>query len=382
MCSSLLVKTSTALATWTSLVSVSIGAELPRSKEALKIMDRAFAQCQPWTDLECFHSTLEPLFTKQFTYDFVYPYNKTYGSWAWIKGEHTWFNQAFGGYSGYGTISAGSDVTNTAVAYMLANWTGPFAGVPPPPGPAPVVRIRDLDFYAFTGTRVSYNWCMVDVVDILQQGGYKVLPETALPDLGYPAPTGQQGLPAPDSQWVNVADTAASIMPFERMIEEDLGALLTDARWWAEDMIWYGPAGIGTAQNRTQYVEHVLKPLRAAFTETRAEIEQLVCEGTICGSLVHLWGNHTGSWLGEKATGKLVRLRFGIHARVRLHADVEGCGPCGQLIEGWAQLDIPAAFAMMGVDLLARAQKQAAAAAIAATPAKGSSELTGLSLHV
>merc|ERR1739841_59707 len=201
---------------------------------------------------------------------------------------------------------------------------------------------------------------MVDVVDILQQAGYKVLPEADLPDLGYPAPTGQQGLPAPDSQWVNVADTAASIMPFQRMIEEDFGALLSDARWWAEDMVWYGPAGIGTAQNRSQYVDHVLKPLQAAFTETRIEFEQLVCEGTICGALVYFWGKHTGTWLGEKPTGKLVRLRFGMHARLNLLNDVKGCGACGQLVEGWAQLDIPGAFAMMGVDLLARARSQAA----------------------
>jgi len=343
-----------------SLPTACVGAPLPRSKQALKIMDEAFAKCTPWTDFKCFNSTLAPLWTDNFTYDFVYPYNKTYGNLAWIKGEHTWFNTAFAGYSDYGLIGAGSDVTNTETAYMLAHWTAPFAGVPPPPGPAPLVRIRDLDFYAFTGSRISYNWCMVDVVDIVQQAGYKVLPKPDLPDLGYPAPTGQEGLPAPDSKWVKVADTAASTMPFERMLEEDFGALLTDARWWADDMVWYGPAGIGTAQNRSQYVKHVLKPLQAAFTETRMEIEQLVCEGSICGALIHLWGKHTGTWLGEKATGKLVRLRFGMHARVNLGAEVEGCGPCGQLVEGWAQLDIPAAFAMMGVDLLARARQQAA----------------------
>lgn len=343
-------------ATLASMIGISASAPLPLTKLAFNTMDQAFDECQ-WKDFECFQTIMKPLWTDNFTYDFVHPYENTYGIVDWLNNEHVAFNEAFANYSTYNTFFAASNASLTCAAYMITRWVGPFAGVPPPPGPAPVVRIRDLDFYAFEGTRISYNWCMVDVVDILQQGGYRVLPEASLPDLGYPAPTGQQGLPAPDSQWVDEEDAAKSMMPFVQMVQEDLGAQSMEARWWAEDMVWYGPAGIGTAKGRTQYVEFVLQPLRAAFTETRVEIEQLVCEGAICGAMVHLWGNHTGTWLGEEPTGKLVRLRFGLLAHVQLQPGAKGFG---KLIEGWAQLDIPAAFAMMGVDLLERARKQAA----------------------
>merc|ERR1712118_79201 len=99
---------------------------------------------------------------------------------------------------------------------------GPFAGVDPPPG-APAVRIRDLDFYAFRDDRISYNWCMVDVVDIFHQVGYRLLPESPLPDGldGYGPPRSTDGVPAPDSFFVSAAhaDVAADI--FLRMIDED-----------------------------------------------------------------------------------------------------------------------------------------------------------------
>ena len=50
--------------------------------------------------------------------------------------------------------------------------------------------MKDLDFYAYDEQGlVPYNWCLVDVLDILRQGGHQLLPPTGLEDDGlYPAP--------------------------------------------------------------------------------------------------------------------------------------------------------------------------------------------------
>jgi len=292
-----------------------------------------------------------------FVYEFVYPYPKTRGLQQWLRGEHTWFNTAFHGFMARKFMLFGDNSSATVLAHLTARWQGPIAGVPPPIG-APVVRVRDLDFYALVGSRISRNWCMIDVVDVLQQGGYRVLPPSALPDTSYSPPSASGGLLAPDSGLVSASSTAHAARAFRSMLDEDLAKQSDQARWWAENATWYGPGGIGTARSRAQYAVHFLRPLHAAFPNASVDVDMLICQNAFCGALVLVSAVHTGIWLGQPGTGRHVRLRLAVHARVQMGAFVEGCGYCGQVAEAWAMLDIPAAFAQMGVDLLARARSQ------------------------
>lgn len=75
----------------------------------------------------------------------------------------------------------------------------------------------------------------------------------------------------------------------------------------------------------------------------------VVCEGKYCGAHFYLYGNHSGTWLGEKATFKQVPIRCGAHARIE----------DGHIVEGWLIIDHPWLFHGMGVDFYARAKKLA-----------------------
>merc|ERR550525_1395474 len=99
-------------------------------------------------------------------------------------------------------------------------------------------------------------------------------------------------------------------------------------------MVWYGPAGVGTAHTRNEYHENFLTPLHKAFSGFAMQLDQLVCEGKYCGAHFYLYGNHTGEWLGEAATGKRIPIRCGAHVHI------EG----GKIVEGWLIIDIPWAF--------------------------------------
>merc|ERR1719387_2194887 len=175
-----------------------------------------------WTDWPTWKHGMGPYFTDNYTYDYIYPFNHTHGLRAWFDGEHTAYNTAFAHYHSSVLLAAGSDTGVTAFTYHLARWQKPFAGVQPP-GDDRVIRIRDLDFYTLDGDRFSYNWCMVDVVHILQQGGYHVLPPSPLGEDGlYPAPNAMDGNPAPDSNFTDPAAAALSEAPFRGMLKEDL----------------------------------------------------------------------------------------------------------------------------------------------------------------
>ena len=322
-----------------------------------------------WTDEPAWRKAWRPFFVDNFTYEFVHPFPTTVGFSGWFAGEHTAYNTAFGGYNSSVFIAAGDDRAFTCAAFHLATWSGPFAGVPAPAG-GRTVHIKDLDFYAFDGSeRISYNWCMVDVIDILQQGGYRVLPvRSPLIDDGlYPPPRAVDGLPAPNSLFADVrlrreAEAMAAVLL--RAIRSDYIEQDARARDWAADAPWYGPGGIGRTTRRAEYVEHVLGPLHAAFTAPRLELHMLVCEANYCGAYFRVHATHSGTWLGVPATGRVATLTFGMHARLAAGHERRACDDAarGCIAEAWAQVDLLAAFASVGVDLLARVRRQAGTA--------------------
>merc|ERR1740122_87382 len=133
-------------------------------------------------------------------------------------------------------------------------------------------------------------------------------------------------------------------------LEEDYLNATGQASHWAANALWYGPAGVGTAYSRRDYLTHFLQPLHAAFSNITMKTDLVVCEGPYCGAHFYLWGDHTGSWLGAPPTGNRVPIRCGAHGRV----------VNGVLVEGWLIIDIPRAFHAMGIDLFARAKIMAA----------------------
>eukprot|EP00441_Pelagodinium_beii_P030993 CAMPEP_0197708776 /NCGR_PEP_ID=MMETSP1338-20131121/128122_1 /TAXON_ID=43686 ORGANISM="Pelagodinium beii, Strain RCC1491" /NCGR_SAMPLE_ID=MMETSP1338 /ASSEMBLY_ACC=CAM_ASM_000754 /LENGTH=616 /DNA_ID=CAMNT_0043292707 /DNA_START=33 /DNA_END=1883 /DNA_ORIENTATION=+ len=290
---------------------------------------------------------LGPYFTKDFVYDFIYPFNKTTGVAGWVKpgGEmHEWSS----GYpSAYFTkfLSAGDAQAVTVAAYADAKWTGHFAGLPPS---HKVIKIADIDYYLIEDGVIKVNWCLIDVVSMLQQSGYKLLPEGKLPDLGYMPPNNMDALPAPQDEFVFEADTKLARAVVEEALKDDfLGE--GSAESWADQMVWNGPPGVGTARSREEYVEGFLRPLRASFSNFSMSTDVLVCQGFYCGAHVRLNVTHDGMWLGQTATQKRVSLRMGLHWRV---------GKSGKIEQGWCVIDLLEAFAQLGVDLLAKARSQ------------------------
>lgn len=189
---------------------------------------------------------------------------------------------------------------------------------------------------------------------MFQQAGYHVLPKQALPSQGYYAPYAMDGLTAPLSSMYTPEDAAAAQKVWEASLAADYDQHSLEANFWADNMMWYGPGGVGTAKSRQEYVNHWLKPLFAAFSDIERKTDVVVCEGPYCGAHFYLWGTHTGEWLGEKATGKRVPIRCGAHAHVM----------DGKIVEGWLIIDVPRAFNAMGVDFYARARAIAEKAAL------------------
>ena len=208
--------------------------------------------------------------------------------------------------------------------------------------------IWDLDFYQIdeAGEVISYNWCLIDFVDLMRQLGYQVLPKPVLREGLMLPPAAMDGIPGPVSRLVRPEDTQMALDIVTALVLEDFVTGAGPSLLWDEDMVWYGGAGFGMATSRAEYEEHVLGPLRAGLSDRDLHLDILHCEGVYCGGHGYLVGRHTGEWLGEEPTGLPVRLRLALHWRVDLTQ--------GVVKECWAMFDLPAAFIMIGVDLFDR----------------------------
>jgi len=281
----------------------------------------------------------------------VHPFGKTYGLREWYEGEHLHYNEAFPNFKSTNLLSLGEgDTLASLQSYHTVIWNGSFAGVPAPHH-KPLIKIKDLDFYILKNGKIHYNWCMVDVVSILQQGGYNILPLAPLPDgLSYLPPRSMDGIPSPDSDFVRPQDAKIARQTFADMLDLDFVQQSTAAASWTDDMMWLGPAGIGDAWNSRDYVEHFLIPLHTAFPQQSLEIGSSDCEGNYCGALFYLTGRHSGAWLGEAPTHRNITMKFGMHARINIEKR--------QIVDAWVQLDVVDVFAQMGIDLLNRARER------------------------
>ena len=73
-------------------------------------------------------------------------------------------------------IFAGEETTATITAYANTKWKDTFCSINPSEYMMPVT-IMHWDFYLMREDKIRYNWMLIDVVDLMRQAGYQVLPK-------------------------------------------------------------------------------------------------------------------------------------------------------------------------------------------------------------
>jgi predicted ester cyclase len=121
--------------------------------------------------------------------------------------------------------------------------------------------------------------------------------------------------------------------------------------YWHDDMMWYGPAGIGSNFRWEGFVkDHRLSFLRAFPDRKGGNHYCRIGDGDYAA--VSGWPSMTmtfqGDYLGIKADGRPLTLRV---------MDFYRCTQ-GQIIENWVMLDYMDLMAQMGVDLIANPVSQ------------------------
>ena len=234
-----------------------------------------------------------------------------------------------------------------SMGHFMGLFDAPWLGIPPT---GKMAFLRYCAFYRVEGGRIHETTLYFDIPQVMVQAGLTPFPVQTGAQLVQPGPVTHDGLlhsPQP-------ADETTKTLKLVNAMCTDLGTWqsalpLQDElrRTWAEDMIWWGPTGIGASYTIPRYAEQHSGPFRAAFTD-RSPTNHIarLAEGAYAGFFG--WPNftarHTGGFMGMPGSNQIGEFRvIDIYRR-------EG----DKLAENWVFIDLLHFWCTQGVDILAR----------------------------
>lgn len=247
-----------------------------------------------------------------------------------------------------GLSSTGSGRWVATLGHYVGTFERPLWGVAPS---GRLVFLRVGEFYRIAEDgRIAEARLLPDIPDLSRQAGRPLFPPMLGTEMLFPGPATHDGV-LPQG-----ADRSSASL---RLVE----AMLTDLRaytpgtfesrgqtgpggYWAEDMLWYGPAGIGANFRYDGFQRDHRAPFLTAFPD-RVGGNHFARFGdgdyVASGGWPSMTMTHLGPYLGVAATGRPLTLRV---------MDFWRCEG-GRIAENWVLLDLIDLFAQMGRDVLA-----------------------------
>ncbi len=219
-----------------------------------------------------------------------------------------------------------------------------------------IANLRYAEFNCVENGRITQTGLFVDIIGLMIQAGVYPLPPSTGVYFNYPGPRAHDGLlfeDAPEEEGV------ATLALVNRMVD-DLSALNESGsmgcppevleRTWSQDMIWYGPAGIGATYTIPRYQEQHQLPFRGSLGDKK--FKGHVCrfaEGNFACffGCPNLTNTPLGGWLG--LPGGKVNAEMQVVDVYRREGD--------KLAENWVFIDLLYWLKQQGLDVLERTRK-------------------------
>jgi hypothetical protein len=247
-----------------------------------------------------------------------------------------------------GTSRTGSGDWVSAMGHYVGNFKRPLFGIRPHDH---LAFIRFGEFYRHEAGRIVEARILVDFLDLARQAGQMTLPPELGTEMLFPAPATHDGVRLTPS---NPELGQASATLVEAMLG-DLRVFTPDnfdskgqsgkGGYWHDNMLWYGPAGIGSNLTYAGFQKDHRIPFLTAFPDRVGgnHYARFGDAGYVCsGGWPSIHATHGGPYLGTPATNRPITQRV---------MDFWRCAD-GQIMENWVFIDMPDLFAQMGVHLL------------------------------
>lgn len=234
---------------------------------------------------------------------------------------------------------------------LIGTFEGEWLGIPPS---RQCVRIRYQSHMLLEEGKIVKAWYLFDILDLLRQAGFDLFPGRGA-DFAVPPPMSGDGIityPADSGETEItrrlVSDMLNALCDYDG---EDYSSMGDLGRYWDErNMMWYGPAGIGSTRGLKGFQKYHQFPFLTAFpnrgiiAKTDADHFASYAEGSYACDFgfPSMYASHTGSgWLGLEATGKECTMRVMDFWRRE--------GP--RLKENWVMIDLIDVLEQLGIDV-------------------------------
>ncbi|WP_412554058.1 ester cyclase [Shimia sp. MIT1388] len=234
-----------------------------------------------------------------------------------------------------------------SMGHLMGLFDAPWLGIAPT---GKMAFLRYCEFNKVENGQVTETAMYFDIPHLMMQAGLQPFPPQTAAHLVQPGPMTHDGLMFTQQPPETGEKTLAAINAMITDLGQwNSGLSLEDElrRTWHEDMIWWGPAGIGATYTIPRYAKQHSGPFRAGFTD-RSKTTHIcrMAEGHFGGFFG--WPNFTatptGGFMGMPATGKPGEFRvIDIYRR-------DG----DKLAENWIFIDLLHFWKQQGVDILAR----------------------------
>ena len=256
-------------------------------------------------------------------------------------------------FAGHNTLKTGGTWV-ASMGHLMGLFDQPFLGIPPT---GKIIMLRYAEFHRVENGKIVETAQFCDLIHLMHQAGLQPLPPQTGAHLVQPGPRTHDGLLYADADPVKGAETLALI---ERMIG-DIAANSNAAdvdkprdptpqeelrRCWHDNMLWWGPDGIGATYTIDRYITQHQQPFRT-------QLEDRQFHGHITRFAEGNYGGFFG-WanLSVTPTGGYMGLPKGPRAEMRV-VDIyrrEG----DKLAENWIFIDILYFLKQQGLDVLER----------------------------
>ncbi|TMM49462.1 nuclear transport factor 2 family protein [Sulfitobacter sabulilitoris] len=256
--------------------------------------------------------------------------------------------------AGHNRLPGTQGVWVCSMGHLMGLFDAPWLGIAPT---GRMAFLRYGEFHLIEDGKIARTAMYFDIPHLMMQSGLAPFPPQTAAHLVQPGPQTHDGVmfgpQAPqDGDRTQAAIDAmigdlgqwASGLP----LEEEL------ARSWHDDMIWWGPAGIGATYTIERYAKQHAGPFRAGFRDRSATGHICrIAEGAYGGFFG--WPNFTavptGGFMSMPATDRPGEFRvIDIYRRAG-----------DKLAENWVFIDLLHFWKQQGVDVLARMQAVSAA---------------------
>ena len=238
----------------------------------------------------------------------------------------------------------------SSVTHYVGNFNAPLYGVRPHHA---LAFLRSGEFYQIKDGKINLARLIPDFIDLMRQARRLPLTEMLGTEMLFPGPATHDGvMPV-------IGDGEASLDVVEGMLGDlhvfdpanfESKSQTGEDGYWHDDMLWYGPCGIGSNYRWEGFVKDHRESFLRAFPDRKGGNHYCrIGEGNYAA--VSGWPSmtmtHKGDYLGIKATNKAMTLRVMDFYRV---AD-------NKIMENWVLLDYGQLFLQMGFDIFEAHQK-------------------------